>query len=256
MTRAWCVLAAIMAVAGCTEVGTDPEAVVSIQFDALPYPAIALGDTLRDSSGVPVPVRAVAFNADNEPIPGAPIEYFVSDTVSLRIDPATGLIIADAVVSDSARLNPPRVFARIGALSPFLSLILTPAPAVVRRSADSIPIVKFFANPLSGEVGVVVSYDSAGTLRPVRGWLASYALTFRGATLTDTLSAYPVGDQNRFSRVDTTDASGVASRRIRIRAAPLPGNAVDSIVVHTTVRYRGGDISGSPVRQVVRFHGS
>lgn len=256
MTRGGWALAALLAVAGCTEVGTDPEAVVSIQFDALPYPAIALGDTLRDSSGVAVPVRAIAYNADNEPIPGATFEYFVSDTMSLRLDPTTGFLIADAVVSDSARLNPPRVFARIGALSSFLPLILTPAPDVVRPRADSIPTVKFFANPLSGEVGIIVSYDSAGTLRPVRGWLASYSLTFRGATLSDTLSAYPVGDQNRFSRVDTTDANGVASRRIRIRAAPLPGNAMDSIVVHTTVRYRGGHIAGSPVRQVVRFQGS
>lgn len=240
--------AALAAALACTEIGTDPTSAVSLSFDALPYPAIVLGDTLRDSLGVARPLSAVAFNADNDTVPGAPIDYLVSDS-TLRVT-ENGFVIADSAVADSAPAVPPRVFARIGGLSLSLPLVVTPAPAAVAAATAAIDTVRYLTSPVSGDVGVRVTYGAA---RPVRGWVVSFGLEFRGAALTDTTIAYPVGDQGRLSRIDTTAADGLASRRIRIRVVGLPDAQRDSIIVTSRVRYRGQDVSGSPVRQVVRF---
>lgn len=243
-------LAAMLGAAAlsCTELGTDPSSAVSLAFDRLPSPAIVLGDTLRDSLGVATPLAAVAFNADNDTIAGAPIEYIVSDS-TLRVD-ANGFVIADSTVTDSAPATPPRVFARIGGLSLSLPLVVTPAPESAAAAAASIDTVRYLTTPVSGDVGVRVTYGAA---RPVRGWVVSFALAFRGAALRDTTIAYPIGDQGRMSSLDTTGTDGLAARRIRIRVVGLPDAQPDSIIVTSRVRHRGRDVAGSPIRQVVRF---
>ncbi|HEY5491467.1 MAG TPA: hypothetical protein VIK25_09800, partial [Gemmatimonadaceae bacterium] len=48
----------------CTNVGTAPNAIVSLAFDTLPYPSVVAGDTLRDSLGRAAPLHALAYNAD------------------------------------------------------------------------------------------------------------------------------------------------------------------------------------------------
>jgi len=53
------------------------------------------------------------------------------------------------------------------------------------------------------------------------------------------------------SRVDTTDASGIAARRIRLNPAKLTA-LTDSIIVNASVKYRGANIRGSPVRLVLK----
>jgi hypothetical protein len=56
------------------------------------------------------------------------------------------------------------------------------------------------------------------------------------------------------SAVDTTDASGQASRRIRVRpSAPV---TVDSFVVMASAEYHGVKLRGSPLRFVIPIHNS
>jgi hypothetical protein len=62
-------------------------------------------------------------------------------------------------------------------------------------------------------------------------------------------AVYLVDDQGRASTLDTTDDSGAAGRRVRVRALQFPvGAAVESVVVRATVTYRGQPLKGSPVR--------
>jgi hypothetical protein len=68
---------------------------------------------------------------------------------------------------------------------------------------------------------------------------------------TDTLLARLVNESGAASRVDTTDANGIASRRIRLNPAKLTA-LTDSIIVNASVKYRGANIRGSPVRLVLK----
>ena len=63
--------AALVAFVACTEVATDPNAVVAIRFDGSAYPSIVVGDSLRDSLGALQPVRATGLNYKSQAVEGA-----------------------------------------------------------------------------------------------------------------------------------------------------------------------------------------
>ena len=52
------------------------------------------------------------------------------------------------------------------------------------------------------------------------------------------------------SVVDTSDASGLTARGLRVHPAGLIGNP-DSVIVEATARYKGAQVRGSPVRFVL-----
>jgi hypothetical protein len=106
---------AAVAVAGwagaCTKVGGDPNAVVAISFDELPFPAIVVGDTLRDEAGVPLQLSAIALNPEGEIIADAPISF-------LSLDPG-GLVSPDGfVISNPGTALTMRIVAEAGGLQP------------------------------------------------------------------------------------------------------------------------------------------
>ena len=79
----------------------------------------------------------------------------------------------------------------------------------------------------------------------------SYVVGFAVVSPADTLLATLVNESGAASRLDTTDASGIASRRIRLNPARLKA-LTDSIIVNASVKYRGAHIRGSPVRLVLK----
>jgi hypothetical protein len=52
--------------------------------------------------------------------------------------------------------------------------------------------------------------------------------------------------------MDTTDASGIAGRRVRISVTKLTAQ-VDSVIVQASVRHRGQHVRGSPMRLVLKL---
>jgi hypothetical protein len=78
----------------------------------------------------------------------------------------------------------------------------------------------------------------------------SYLVSFAIVSPADTLLAKLVDDAGLASRVDTTDDSGTASRKIRLSPVRLTALR-DSIIVNATVKYRGAQVGGSPVRLVL-----
>jgi hypothetical protein len=61
-----------------------------------------------------------------------------------------------------------------------------------------------------------------------------------------------VNDANRASQSDTTDASGVASRKIRLDVTKIT-NPVDSVIIEARAQFKGALVAGAPVRLVVKF---
>jgi hypothetical protein len=80
----------------------------------------------------------------------------------------------------------------------------------------------------------------------VKSWIVSFAIVAQ----SDPKLGELVNDGGLASVVDTTDATGIAGRKIRVHPVFLT-STVDSIVVNATAKYRGVQVSGSPVRLVL-----
>lgn len=248
MTRGSAVLAAvatgIVAALACTDVPTEPDAVLSLSFDSLPSPSVVLGDSLRDTTGVARRLFATAFNFQGEVIPNAPV-VFSSPDRGVRLDASTGFVIGD-----SLRATPARIVATIGRLQATLSLDVTLRPDTVAASSgrDSLGYsLTDTTRNVSPTLSVRVLHGFATADSAVKSYVVSFAVASPATAGLATL----VNDANRTSVVDTTDATGVAGRKIRLDPARLT-SLVDSVIVLATVKYRGTAVRGSPVRLVLR----
>ena len=244
MRRRLAVLVSVLGAACITEVSTDPNAVVAVRFDGSAYPSIVAADSLRDSLGALQPLRATGLNYKGNAVEGAGFVFSSPDTV-LRVF-ETGNVFATRRKTDA---TPARVFATAGKLQS------VPDSLFVVQRADSLKRTKQ-ADTIFVEAGAeggtspdpttpfgVFGDTAAG--KPKSGvpyWLVSFQLRYHGTTIqaTDTSFAYTFEvNAARTARVptyvDTTDASGVASRRVFVRTLSVPE---DTVVLIATVRQR------------------
>lgn len=243
------------ATAACTDLNTGPDVAFSLELLELPSPSIVRGDSLRDLDGAAVPLSAVVFNLDGDPIPDAEVSFFAVDTTGeLRIDPVT-----HHVFSVGMRRGTARIFVTSGTLQvppETLTIVAAPDSAAAVGTLDTLRYS--FADPsrnTSDSLAVRVLWDSAGTPAPV----PKYVVRFRLEDRADTIVARLVDDQGRVSTidpsgamsVDTTAADGLAFRRIRLTPGASLATPVDSVVAFVDVRLRGVDVAGSPRRLVL-----
>jgi hypothetical protein len=237
-------LAALGAVVACTDIPSGANTVASIQFDSLPSPSVILGDTLRDASGKAAPVAARAFAYGGKPILDAPVRYFALER-GLRVDSITGRVIGDSV-----RATPARVLAVVAGLQALMPIpvVFKPDTLVVSHGRDSLA---YSLTDSTLNLSPPLSVTLRHTLTRSDSLVRSYMVTFAITNQADTLAAQLVNDTGAPSAIDTTDASGLASRRIRIR--PLRLKSVnDSVLVTASVRYRGSHVRGSPALLVLK----
>jgi hypothetical protein len=249
--------ALLVAAFACGEVPTFPEGVAYISSVILPAPAVALGDTLRDSTGKAAPIRVFGIDSDGDTVTTI-TPVFVVTTVP---GPSVTLTAENFVIGDSVR--PVQIVGQVG------SRLQTPVATLdVVRQPDSIAATGAtsarFPAPTATDVtstvalGVNVTNPPVGTtiLRAgVKSIIVRYAVTRvfpAAATIPDTTLVL-LDDAGRFllptgrTTVDTTDASGNASRRIR--AIPL---GFDSVEISASANdLRGVPLKGSPIRFVV-----
>ena len=244
-------LVAIVAVPACTEVGTDPNVPVAIEIDPPTLPAIAEGDSLRDTLGVVRPIVARALNSQNVVIPGAPITFVAlrNDSAVIAVDGATGRIAglrtgtAD-VVAQVAGLQSVRVPIRV-----------TPAPDTVYPQSPLVDSVLFsLADDTARALVVAVArrdtVDGRDTLLLVPSWRVRYTIVDPPelATNTDTTRVYIADASNRLSRVDTTDAAEGSRRRLRFPLAVVSDTTRRTFVTEVWVLGADGTVlPGAPV---------
>ena len=228
----------------CTDIPTSDNAVLSIAIDTLPAPGVVINDTLRDSTGKARPVTVKIYNFKGNLVTTANPRFHALDR-GITVDSVTGI-----VVGDSLRATGARIVVSVGNLQAVKSVLVTLRPDTVFgvNSRDSLAYslldsTKNVSNALSVQVDhSLTSKDSA-----VNGYVVSFAIV----STTDTLLAKLVNDAGAPSRIDTTDGSGLASRKIRLNPTHLL-SLTDSIIVNATVKYRGAQIRGSPVRLVLK----
>ncbi len=249
--RLLAVLACMAGVHACSEVGTDPDVPVAIEIDAPMLPAIAEGDSLRDTLGAATAVIARVLDSRNEVIASAPIRFYAlrNDSAIIAVDSLTGRIAGlragDAdVVAQVAGLQSVRIPVRV-----------TPNPDTVYAVSPLVDSVLYaLADDTARTLRVAVARrDTVGgrdTLLLVPFWRVRYTIVDPPdlATNTDTTRVYIANAANRLSRVDTTDATIGAERRIR-----FPGGAVSDTTRRTFVtevvvmRPDGTPLPGSPL---------
>ena len=248
--RLICVALAVAGAHACTEVGTDPDVPVAIEIDPPTLPAIAEGDSLRDTLGVVQPIVARALNSRNEVIAGAPIRFFAArnDSAIIAVDSSTGTVAG-------LRTGNAEVVAQVAGLqSVRLQVRVTPAPDSVYAVSPLLDSVLYaLADDTARTLVVaVVRHDTVAgrdTLVLVPFWRVRYTIVDPPdlAANTDTTRAYIADASNRFSRVDTTGADS-ARRRIRFPTPVVSDTTRRTFVTEVVVlRADGTPLPGSPI---------
>lgn len=228
--------------AACFEVPTGANDVLSIQFDRLASPSVVVGDSLRDTLGVVAPLSIVAFNYSGAEVIDPPVVFSAVDR-GIRVDSLTGI-----VAGDSARATA-RVFATVSGLtiSTPVAVVLRPDTVLGSNARDSLSYSVLDTANISAPLSIKVVHTTPADTTAV----PSYLVSFRVVSPVDTAFARLVTETGARSTLDTTDAAGVAGRRVRIDVARLT-SAVDSVIVQAFVRYRGVNVRGSPARLVLK----
>jgi hypothetical protein len=238
-------MVAVLFFAACIDLTTDPDEIVAIEFSELPWPAVVAGDTLRDATGAAAPLTAKLFDADGDLVTG-PVEFLVQRG-GVRV--VNGVyLVADDTATESVGL----IASTSGIQSVVRQIEIVAAP-------DSLA-----ADPVTPFEWVVPDDPSLNTSQPlsarvlsaavegVRAWVVTFELEVEGLVVppTDTSQIYLVADNGRVSYVDTTDAFGRASRRLRLKVPP-GSSPPDSAVITLRASYLGLPLKGSPVRLVL-----
>lgn len=237
---------ALVSAFACEDLSGSSTSVLSIQFDSLAAPAVVVGDTLRDTSGVVALPVVRAFNFKGGEIP-SPSVWFQSPDSGVTVDSLTGII-----VGDSLRSTPARIIATVGNLQAVQKIDVTLRPDLIAAS-DSLDSLSYSlldtTQNVSPSLTIRLSHGSAPNDTVVKSYIVSFSIVSQ----SDPQLGELVNDARHPSSVDTTDANGIAGRAIRLHPLFLTsGNAMDSIIVNASARYRGALVSGSPVKLVLR----
>jgi len=229
--------------AACVEIPTGADELLSIEVNPLPSPSVVVGDTLRDSTGAVTPVRITAFNFSGEEIETPTARFFAVDR-SIRVDSLTGIVRGDSVRTSA------RILVSLKGLSATVPIAVTLRPDTVTlsngRDSLSYSLTDTTTN-VSPAIGVKVLHGAAAADSAV----ALYFVSFRVVSPTTVGLAQLVDDNRRASSADTSDASGIATRRIKLDPTKLV-TVTDSVIVEASVKYRGANIKGSPAKLVLK----
>lgn len=235
----------------CSEIGTDPAVPVAIEIDPPTAPAIALGEMSRDTTGAISGINARALNSSNDVIADAPLRFVAlrNDSAVIAVDSITGVVTA-------LRVGDADVVARVNGLQSIrLTVRVVVGPDTVFPGTALVDSVLYgladdTARTLRVTVARRATVSGRDTLLGVPFWRVRYTIVQPpdlGAN-TDTTRVYIANESNRVSRVDTTDASGVASRRIRFPLAVVSDTARRTFVTEVVVlRPDGTALPGAPL---------
>jgi hypothetical protein len=227
----------------CTDIPTGNDKILSFSVNQLPSPSVVLGDSLRDSLGVVRPITITAFDFQGDTAVPPKIR-FLAGTRGIKVDSVTGVVTGDSVQTAA------KIVVIVGSIQApvTLGVALRPDTIVASNGRDSLAysLTDTTLN-VSNALGVKLLHGKT-TDSAVVGWRVSFRIVSPPGTVAQLLN-----DQNTVgSTADTTDASGLASRRIKLNVAQLTA-ATDSVVLLAAATYRGAAVRGSPVRLVLKF---
>jgi hypothetical protein len=229
-------------VLSCTDIPTGNDQILSFSVNPLPSPSLVVGDSLRDTLGVVRPITITAFNFQGDTVTSPKIRFLAAGR-GIKVDSLTGIVTGDSVQTGA------KIIVAVGSIQApvVVGVALRPDTMFASNGRDSVgySLTDSTLN-ISPALGVRLLHGTGDSA--VVGWRVS----FRMVSPTGTV-AQLINDANAAgTTADTTDASGTASRRIRINVAQLT-TISDSVVVMASAAYRGVAIRGSPVRLVLKY---
>jgi hypothetical protein len=243
-------LAAAVAALSCGEVPTLENGIAYYTPVLLPLPAVAAGDTLRDSEGNVAPLRVVAFTRDSQEIAGLPVTFVPTALPSdVTIDPATGILVARDTLRSVSLVG--RIGERLQ--TSVATLQIVPEPTAISR-ADDATADTTYPLPAIRPLPVTVTGTYRGVSTPVNGIIVRYridSLRPRGLDLGNAILIVSGGGPQRpdsTGAVDTTKTAGNATRTVVVT-----GTAVDTVFISASARRLrdGQPLVGSPARFIL-----
>lgn len=239
------------AIAGCTEVSTDPQLPLSLQFDSLPALAIVVGDTMRGGDLLPARVSVNAFNSAGGVVADTQIRLIGIDSLSVK----SFSVISGVRLVGTTENSTVRIVAQAGELqSQTQTFAVVPRPtglgigdtttdSIVYDAVDTASRFRDITATLFHQVG-----DSAASFQ--NGLRIAFRVaSFSTAILDSVRLVSPTS-----GRVITSAliANGLAT--IRVKAYPKPAvTGTGSIVVEATARALGAPVPGSPLSLPVKL---
>jgi len=232
-------------VLACTDIPTGNDQVLSFSVNPLPSPSVVVGDSLRDSLGLVRPITVTAFDFQGDTA-SPPKTRFLAMGRGIKVDSLTGVVTGDSVQTGA------KILVTVGSIQApvTLGVALRPDTMIATDARDSLSysLVDTTLN-ISPALGVKILHGKTADSAVV-GWRVSFRMISPPGTVAQLINDGNVPG----TTADTTDASGVASRRIKINVLQLTnGTAADSVVVMASASYRGVAVRGSPVRLVLKY---
>lgn len=244
-----------VAVASCGDVPTLENGIAYISPVLLPSPAVAIGDTLRDSNGDAAPLRVKAFGRDSQEITGITATFLPTTLPSGVTITPEGYVIADSAPASV------QLVARVGdrLQTTTTTLLVVPRPtSIARSSTDASGNDSAVVLPALKSLPVtVLGVDRNGVSTPVDGIIVTYRIERLFPDSIPSGRAVFTNDADATVRpdstiaVDTTSSGGNASRKLLV----LSESGVDSVFVIASAAdlAKGAPpLSGSPVRFILR----
>ena len=251
------VIAALLtgaAIAGCTEVSTDPQVPLSLQFDSLPALAIVVGDTMRGADLLPARVPVHVFNSAGQAVSDSQVRLLGIDTASVKaFTLLSGLRLRGAAENSSVR-----IVAQAGSLqSQTQSFAVVPRPTGLGIGSTETDSLIYDAPDTSSrfrDIKVTIFRKAAAESTAVflNGLRVRLRVTAFTDSILDSVRLVSVGTGKNVA--SAVIASGVASLRLKAyaktTARPL---AFGTVTLEATHKAFGTDIPGSPFRFTVKL---
>jgi hypothetical protein len=221
-------------------------------------PSVSVGEDSQDTLGQVQRLRVYVFAPNGDTVRDARVVILAVDTTKkLRIDSLTGIAHGDSLSPNAAVVARVTPASGKGSLQTFVvPFPVVPVPHSATKASDT--LFSFSAPPtgdtlasslISPPLGVTVHGEGAET---VPKYLVSFELVRSPPSRNDQPTMVIVDDAGKEGSVDTTDASGHASRRLRIRLSAVQFTLLeDTAIVRVHVKHGGKGLPVTPVDSFV-----
>ena len=237
---------------GCTEVSTDPQIPLSLQFDSLPALAVVVGDTMRGGDLLPARIPVRVFNSAGQTVSDSQVRLLGIDTASVKAFTSIGgLRLVGKSVNAAVR-----IVAQAGSLqSQTQTFAVVRAPTGI-SAPSAVPDSIIYDTPDTA----ARNRDARVTVYSIVGadtaFLNGLRVRFRVVSFTDSIldSVRMVATGTGRNETSALVTSGFASLRLKAYTKPTVRPLATGIVtVETTLKALGADVPGSPFRFTVKL---
>jgi len=253
-----------IAAVACVDLSSPKNAPASISLLQLPEFFVVRGDVMRDSLGNPTAPSVITYDGSGAVVTGFTPFVFVTDSQPVITVNSTGILVA------AQKTGTAHVIGQIGNVQTPAAIVYVTVPPttlvknVVGSDTLQLTIGVDSASSLGGfALPAIVRGGAGGQLdTAVGGAIVSYRIVSTPfASRSSSPTMYIGDDANNPSPRDTSDGAGNVSRKLIINSRLLAdtalffGHRLDSVTVEASMKYKGVNLAGSPLRFVVKVRG-